>query len=229
MPLIIDGYNLLHAAGILGGGIGPRSLELSRLALLNFLAESLPEEELKDTTVVFDAGDAPWGTPRRLRHRDIQVRFASQYESADAQIEELIRRHSAPKRLTVVSSDHRIQRAARRRRARPVDSDIWYAEVCRDRAARRQSASPESPRPPVPLLAENVEYWIRQFGGASELRQVIEEELRRLRPEPTAKPADVESDEADQPTRKDDLPLDSLDNPFPEGYGDDLLDDKDLG
>ena len=46
MALIIDGYNLLHASGILGRGIGPGGLERSRSALLNFLAESLDERQL---------------------------------------------------------------------------------------------------------------------------------------------------------------------------------------
>jgi len=158
-------------------------LERSRLALLNFLAESLPTEELPRTTVVFDAGEAPWGQPRSTRHRGIRVRFASGYESADAQIEELIARHTHPKRLVVVSSDHRIQRAARRRRAEAIDSDRWYADVCRQRAERNR-AQPEQPaRPPVPLLAEDVEYWVRQFGGESALNEVVEDELERLRDE----------------------------------------------
>ena len=39
MALLIDGYNLLHASGILGRGVGPGGLERSRLALLNFVAE----------------------------------------------------------------------------------------------------------------------------------------------------------------------------------------------
>ena len=46
MSLLIDGYNLLNAVGILGRGVGPGSLERSRLALLNFLAESLAAEEV---------------------------------------------------------------------------------------------------------------------------------------------------------------------------------------
>ncbi len=59
MSLLIDGYNLMHAAGILGRGSGPGSLQRSRLALLNFLAESLDPREVPRTTVVFDAHDAP--------------------------------------------------------------------------------------------------------------------------------------------------------------------------
>ena len=44
MSLIIDAYNLLHASGILGKGIGPGGLERSRNALLNFLANTLDDE-----------------------------------------------------------------------------------------------------------------------------------------------------------------------------------------
>ena len=106
MPLLIDGYNLMYAAGILGGNSGPGTLERRRLALLNFLAESLEPEELPQTTVVFDAREPPWGLKQSVRHRDILVRFATKYESANALIEELIRAASAPRRLVVVSSDH---------------------------------------------------------------------------------------------------------------------------
>ena len=139
MSLVIDGYNLMYVAGILGRGTGPGSLQRSRLALLNFLAASLDPRELPHTTVVFDSHDAPWGLPRSLQHRGITVRFAAQYEEADDLIEELIGTDSAPRRLVVVSSDHRIQRAARRRRAKAADSDVWYAELVRSAARARAS------------------------------------------------------------------------------------------
>jgi hypothetical protein len=165
MSLLIDGYNVLYVVGILGRGVGPAGLERSRLALLNFLAESLPAEEIAQTTVVFDAGDAPAGMPRVLAHRGLTVRFAAGYADADSLIEELIRADSAPRRLVVVSSDHRLQRAARRRRAKAMDSDAWYAEVIRRGQERQQSQAAAENRPPVPLLEEDVNYWVRQFGG----------------------------------------------------------------
>ena len=59
MSLIIDGYNLMHAAGIIGHGVGPGGLERSRLALLNFVAESIEPAELSVTTMVFDSRQAP--------------------------------------------------------------------------------------------------------------------------------------------------------------------------
>ena len=212
MSLIIDGYNLLHMAGILGGGVGPKSLELSRLALLNFLAESLNPREIPQTTVVFDAKDAPWGAKNIMEHRGISVRFASRYPDADCLIEELIGQDSSPRRLTVVSSDHRLQRAARRRRAKAVDSDVWYKELVQKRIARRHSESTAPERPPAPLLAEDVEYWVRQFGGQSELERWMKQELTGGEPAPQTR-------EKDAP--KDERPFDYF-NPFPPGYGEDL-------
>jgi hypothetical protein len=166
MSLLIDGYNLLNAVGIAGRGAGPGGLERSRLALLNFLAESLSAEEIPRTTVVFDARSAPPGLPGTTDHRGLTVRFAAGYEDADSLIEELIRSDSAPRKLVVVSSDHRLQRAARRRRATPIDSDAWYAEVLQRRRQRQQQSAVEGKnRPPLPPLAEDVDYWVRQFGG----------------------------------------------------------------
>jgi uncharacterized protein len=211
MSLLIDGYNLVYVAGIIGGGTGPGSLQRARLALLNFLAESLEPGQLTHTIVVFDSHDPPWGLPRQLEHRGISVRFATQYQEADDLIEELILADSAPRRLVVVSSDHRIQRAARRRRCKAVDSDSWYAELVRARRERRQS-EPEAPaRPAVPLLAEDVDYWLRQFGGESAFTEL----LARESPPDTSAP---------KPTA--DRQIGPIDNPFPPGYGEDLLKDE---
>jgi predicted RNA-binding protein with PIN domain len=165
MPLVIDGYNLLHASGILGRGVGPGSLERSRGALLNFLAESLDPRELADTTVVFDAREAPPGLPRAIAHRGIRVRFAPPGSDADQEIEALVAAHTSPRRLTVVSSDHRLHRAARRRRAKAIDSDRWYAAVLRDRIERARTKSPGD-KPAEPPTEAEVNYWLRRFGLA---------------------------------------------------------------
>jgi uncharacterized protein len=233
MALIIDGYNLLHAAGIMGQGRGPRSLELSRLALLNFLAESLTPREIAHTTVVFDAKEAPWGAKNTLDHRGITVRFASRWPDADCLIEELIAQNFSPRRLTVVSSDHRLQRAAKRRKAKAVDSDVWYGLVVQKRLARRKTKSVVPERPAVPLLAEDVAYWVRQFGGHSELERWMNEELSAAESAAVPPAEDSKSEDAarkeDAPKKdarsedalKDNQPLDTL-NPFPPGYAEDL-------
>jgi len=165
MSLIIDGYNLMYASGLGADGRGAHPLERSRAALLGFLAAVLPPEELPRTIVVFDAQDPPPDRPRSFFCAGITVQFPRPRGDADTLIEELIRADTAPRQLTVVSSDHRLQKAARRRRARAVDSDVWYHEVLRNR--RQREAAAESPaQPPLPLLEEDVDYWLRQFGGS---------------------------------------------------------------
>ncbi len=164
MPLLIDGYNLLHASGILGRGRGRGALARSRTALLDALAESLSEEESSRTIVVFDARNPPWGFARSLEHRGITVYFASRHEDADSMIEELIKTNSTPRTLVVVSSDHRLHRAARRRRATAVDSDRWFRELVRARAERQGNASQEALKPQGPYSPGEVEFWLRRFG-----------------------------------------------------------------
>ena len=229
MPTLIDGYNLMHAVGIVGNdaggdrGVGPGSLQRSRLALLNFLAESLEPDEVPRTTIVFDAKDPPYGLPRTTKHRGLTVHFASQYEDADTLIEELIRTASAPRSLTVVSSDHRLHRAARRRKAVPVDSDVWYAGVVSRRRQRRATSAAAPARPPVPLLEEDVNYWIRRFGGESELARFMADELRGNDPQDDPRPEEPSA--GDGKTADEKPTFDEIGNPFPPGYAEDLLDD----
>lgn len=176
MALLIDGYNLLNVAGILPRGRGPRTLERSRLALLNFLAESLCPKDIPRTTVVFDANNAPPGLARVVDYRGLTIRFASRYPDADSLIEELIAASDSPRRLLVVSSDHRLQRAASRRRARSIDGDVWYAKVLAERRKRLAQADAAPSRPPVPLLREDVDYWFHLFGGEKAFERLLREE-----------------------------------------------------
>lgn len=159
MRILIDGYNLLHAAGVFGETRGPGGFEASRRALLEALARLLGDARDK-ATVVFDATDAPPGLPARGLHDGIQVVFARDYPSADALIEDMIEAHNAPTSLTVVSADNRVIAAARRRRAKAVPSGEWFAEL---RAAARQSPQPET-KPPPPESDVEVERWLREFG-----------------------------------------------------------------
>jgi len=211
MALIIDGYNLLFASGIYGEQRPLGTLQREREALLEFLAQKLPPDRLRETAVVFDASDAPPGLPRKIDHEGITVHFASNYAEADEQIEELIRADHAPRRLTVVSSDHRLQRAARRRRATAVDSDVWYNDTLRRPSARQ----PEPPvKPERPLTSGEVDYWLQRF---SEVRPAQDDPrfAHRHRPEPPPSPA--ERAPAEKPA-----PPPPVDDPFPPGYFDDL-------
>lgn len=210
MALLIDGYNLLNSVGITGRPGRGTSLKRSRTALLNFLVATLDPAELRQTTVVFDAIDAPPGLPRTAGHHGISVRFAARHSDADSLIEELVKAHSSPRRLTVVSSDHRVQRAARRRRARAVDSDLWYMEIVRQRR-RRERPPPAPVRKPGPLSEMEVEEWLARFGGNDLLDEVLAEEQAGQESPAQRAPQETHGEIA------------GIDNPFPPGYAEDLL------
>jgi len=202
MSLLVDGYNLLHASGIFGRIGGARSLEHSRHALLTFIADSVDESELSRTTVVFDAASAPPGLPREWSYRGIKVRFAPKKVSADEVIEQLILSDTTPRKLTVVSSDHRIQRAANRRKARAIDSDQWYAEVVRQRSERLHSPHAPQTKPSGPHTDGEVQRWLRLFG------------FEELAAESAAGPADSTAAAESAVVH----PL----SPFPPGYAEDI-------
>lgn len=132
--LLIDGYNLLHAAGFGRASYGPGDLERCRYRLLRALEKHLDESILKDTTVVFDSlkeshDDLPPQVSLGLR-----AVYSQQGRDADSEIEDLLSRHSSPRQVLVVSSDHRLHKAARRRRARCIDSDQFWDQIIIDEA-----------------------------------------------------------------------------------------------
>jgi predicted RNA-binding protein with PIN domain len=160
MSLLIDGYNFLAASGVFASG--PPTLARTREALLDFLAGALTPEEAAKTVIVFDASQAPPGLPHSLTHRGLRVRFSPKGQVADDVIEELIRLDSAPKSLTVVSSDHRIQRAAKRRKARAIDSEVFRAELAR-RKGSQQSRGTDSGHGSLGD-ANDTQAWLAEFG-----------------------------------------------------------------
>ena len=149
MLLLVDGYNLLHVSGIFAPAGTPPTLEQSRLALLEFLAARLPQPLRKRTAIVFDAAAAPPGLPSQMAHAEMEVRFAPRKQSADDLIADIIAQEADPRHLTVVSSDHAVQRSARQRGAKFVDSEIWFRELKTTSAANSSAALNEKPVMPV--------------------------------------------------------------------------------
>jgi predicted RNA-binding protein with PIN domain len=94
---------------------------------------------------------APPGLPREFDHHGLAVRFSRRGTSADELLEDLIAAESDPRNLLVVSSDHRVQRAARQRGASYTDSEPWYADLASSSSGRGPSppASDEKQTPPI--------------------------------------------------------------------------------
>lgn len=164
MPLpyhLIDGYNLLHAAGLARATYGPGDLERARTGLLVRIADGLGDAERERTTVVFDAADPPPDAARSFRFGGMAVLFAVEEGEADALIEELIRRHPSARQLRVVSDDIRLQKAAKRRGAQAVKSDAFL-----ERLKRRAAPTRAVPRKDVAAagVAGGVGDWLEFFG-----------------------------------------------------------------
>jgi len=165
MKYLIDGYNLLHALGILNGPVGPAGLLKARLGLLGLLSSAFPEEGA-EITVVFDASQAPPGAREEEEYHGIQIRFAIQQAQADDLIESLIEHHSAPRQLAVVSDDRRIKQAALRRGC-SAWSCFEFIESLKNRRARRPTAAPASDKPQA-VPQEEKDFWLGEFADLAD-------------------------------------------------------------
>jgi predicted RNA-binding protein with PIN domain len=168
---LIDGYNLMFELGLMDATrrMGPEGLRRARYRFLNELADRLGAVAAHQTTVVFDAANAPEDLPHEARHKGLTVVFAVEDETADDRIEALIAEHSFPKGLTVVSSDHQVQRAATRRKAHAVNSEEFWTSL--EPVEKRRAAS-STPGPPTAeerarahgLTPEESAQWLDVFG-----------------------------------------------------------------
>jgi len=174
MRTLIDGYNVMHAAGLMGGKLGPAAFRKARLRFLNRLAASLEPVEAHLTTVVFDAKAAPDHVPATTRHKGITVVYAVEADSADERIEDLIAHHDRPKALTVVSSDHRIQKAASRKKAKYLSADDFLDQLETLSQRRRPTAAISAGlEREITLSDEESAFWIEEF------REVVDSDEAR--------------------------------------------------
>ncbi len=175
--ILIDGYNLLFASGLTGKGRGVNWLQRARARLITLLRKRISPQLLVETTVVYDAEN------RRLSERDDdpdqevqgagqgpRIVFAHDHDEADDLLEILIRQHSHPKTLWVVSSDHRIQAKAKAKKAIPIDADVFLdlleAPVAKSGLlgeTRVHHSEAELEGETTTLAADDVEYWMREF------------------------------------------------------------------
>jgi predicted RNA-binding protein with PIN domain len=156
---LIDGYNLIHALGMIRKKMDPGGLEESRRILLAFLAKAFGENAAR-VTIVFDAQHAPPGLPRLQEIHGLHVHFAPKDQNADDVIETLIYEADQPRALVVISNDHRLQLAAQRRGAR-----TWSHDELLDFLEKRPptAAKPEEESATMMSPAE-LKRWLKEFG-----------------------------------------------------------------
>ncbi len=177
--LIIDGYNLLHAAGMMPGHIDGAMLAKARARLLRFLEGRISSSERERTTIVFDVNRTMAEVSERETIHGMTVLNAIAYPDADTLIEQLIREHSAPKQLVVVSGDHRLHKAARARKSKPLDSEDFYEELTRKSRKRSRSKPSSNPVPENPFTDDDLKQLNELLSGSVDMpTEANDEELK---------------------------------------------------
>ncbi len=123
MPVIIDGHNLLRS--IQKAFEDFESITAVRLCQIVGRFLKLMGEKGE---IVFD-GTGPRDKSGFDNISNLEVFFAGIGMDADTVIEDKIKASTAPRRLTVVSSDRRLRKAARARKAISVKSELFWNSV----------------------------------------------------------------------------------------------------
>lgn len=166
MTYLIDGYNLMHAVGLLGPRSPAGGLERARTRLLDWLADTTAG---RDCTfwVIFDGRGSP-APSRETTHRGVWVRFAFR-QTADELIETWLAAEPRPNRVTVVSNDNQVRNAARRYGS-AAHSCMQFVDWCITPPNRPASSNsgdsarvPTAEKPEPTASPEEIASWLAVF------------------------------------------------------------------
>jgi hypothetical protein len=153
VPLVIDTYNVLHVTGVL-----PAELAVGEP---DGLARLIEGSRFGGDAVWLVCDGVPLGATRSGR---IVIEGAGPRRKADDHIAEIVGRSSAPRSMTVVTSDRELGRRVRSRGASVVKSEDFLAMLAEDaRRARPRKPLPADPRRSVPLNEREVAGWMEVF------------------------------------------------------------------
>lgn len=211
--LIIDAFNVLHVTGVLDPQhAGPGLADLADLIV------SSRWGGIRSSLIC----DGPGVNARMKPPGNVEIIYAGGGKDADTLIETIVGASSAPRFLCVVSSDRRIQQAARKRRAKVISSDVFLHRLNLD--ANRRSPSPlRAPRhlkPDGPIQSPDVKKWLRRFGITDS------DPIRRAQPsgQSSSKSSETGRSQPDSPPPSDP----AIDEALQEWRGRLSLDDLDM-
>ena len=231
MDYIIDGYNLIFQCGLQTRRATDDMLRNARQRMMHEILAGVSKAVAQRITIVFDAAERPLlakGNSETIG--GMKIFYADQYDDADSMIEYLIAKHSVPRQLTVVSSDHRLHKAALRRKAIPIDSDIWFDRLearklgGSQRPTRRTGQGSQANSLAAKSFHELASVdWQAELGtddvDIAKIKAQLEFEGAALEVEQV--PEEDRVEEGCEPEPEIDAPF----NPFPPGYGEDLLEE----
>jgi predicted RNA-binding protein with PIN domain len=154
---IIDGNNLLWA---LHEAFDEREIT-TEVDLCRVLSQYF--HQIGETgQVVFD-GSGPSDKSQFDTIDYVEVYFAGIHRDADSVVEEKITADTSPRRLTVVSSDRRLRKAAGERKASALKSEEFWQQVQRELSRRKpRKREPEEKR--EGLTDGETDKWLEAFG-----------------------------------------------------------------
>jgi len=157
MPFVIDGTNLLWAI--------QESYEDHEIAGEVQLCKTLDRyfAQIADAgEIVFDgAGPSDKSVFDGVGYLD--VIFSGFGSDADSVIEEKVLANTAPRRLTVVSSDRRLRKAAGERKATALKSELFWDQVLQE-LRRKKPAAKEPEEKRDGLTEGETQQWLDLFG-----------------------------------------------------------------
>ncbi len=155
MPFIVDGYNLLHFIQKASEDFGA----ITDVQLCRIISEYLRQISEKGE-VIFD-GTGPRDKTGFDNINNLEVFFSGLRSDADTVIEDKIKANTAPKRLTIVSSDRRLRDAARKRKATVVKSQVFWDNVQKQLSRKARVKEPREKR--EGLNEGETEQWLKIF------------------------------------------------------------------
>lgn len=160
--LLVDGYNLAHAAPHLWPGV-PQDLEGTRRAVIQSLS-AWTRRTGGSVVLVFDGGQVPSrpspGPPL------VEVVFSRPPDKADDVIKQALRQVHGSRRARLVSSDGELRRWARRHGIRSTSAAEFVEELERPAEPAKDKPMPSRELDPHLELDEaEVDEWARLFAG----------------------------------------------------------------
>jgi hypothetical protein len=153
---LIDGHNLLHMVLKSEENAGATTdLELCRVLSRYMTQVGRPG------VIIFD-GSGPPDKSGFDYIANLEILFAGPGADADTVIEDKICASTAPKRMTVVSNDRRLRRAARARKCTSMKTEVFWADILKELCRKRPESEPAAKR--FGLSDSETDQWLDAFG-----------------------------------------------------------------
>ena len=155
MPVIIDGHNLLWLIRNQEEDKSITDVALCRVLDIYF---GLTNETAE---IIFD-GIGPREKNAFDSIKNLEITFSGRATDCDTLIENRILDSTAPKRLTIISTDRRLRDAADERKATAIKSEDFWDEVQKRISRHKPRKEPAQKR--KGLTQSETEMWLREFG-----------------------------------------------------------------